>query len=530
MPFLVEYLLKVSIGLIVVSVLYWLLLKRLTFYYWTRAYFLIFSMLSLGIPFVNITPAIENVYLAETFIQSVPTISSTVAWADPVVLAPPKLLAVDGWSVAIAMWVGGMLIMTGRFILRLNALRKIIHYGQHVLWGNQKICYLGPQMQPFSFGDIIFLNPDMYEENERRNVIQHEMVHVKQRHTIDVLWSEALLIINWFNPAAWWLRQQLRQNLEFIADQEVLASGLDKKAYQYLLLKSSGNSPLSIVHSFNLSPLGRRIAMMNRLKHSRRHLWKFVCIVPVVVLMLLAFRNAPLPRSENTYLLTGLVYDGVHHLPISGAIVRDVVSGITGETDSRGFYRVDIPFTTDELEMKFRVSARGYPEREMGHFTYNNALLENVGVVLVTLAKDTDVESGKMNAVGVHGIMIDKAEQALNYEFLLEKMEQSKARHEIAQLQTSNSHPVQIVNGIPYIFTQNASAWFSKQEVENSPECKVWVEGKIMTIEEVNTRYNRYQFDKVGAVPRASAKRIFDIDCNLLLLYKDSIPPLQNLK
>ena len=112
---------------------------------------------------------------------------------------------------------------------------------------------------PFSFGNSIFINRELHTEDELQEIIRHEFVHVKQKHTLDIIWSEWLCIINWYNPFAWLLKTAIRQNLEFIADNKVLQNGVDRKHYQYLLLKVIGNSHFSLASKFNFSSLKNNV-------------------------------------------------------------------------------------------------------------------------------------------------------------------------------------------------------------------------------------------------------------------------------
>jgi len=158
-------------------------------------------------------------------------------------------------------------------------------------------------LAPFSFAGQIYINPDMHSNEEMEKVIRHEMVHVNQKHTLDILFAEFICMINWFNPFAWLMRAAIRQNLEYIADQQVLQKGYDSKSYQYLLLKVSNLQPLSIAAHFSLSDLKNRINMMNKIKSARVHLVKFVFILPFVIMMLFAFRTvnpSPLIGVFNT--------------------------------------------------------------------------------------------------------------------------------------------------------------------------------------------------------------------------------------
>src|SRR6185369_4807428 len=108
---------------------------------------------------------------------------------------------------------------------------------------------------------------------------------------LDILWAEFICIFNWYNPFAWLIRRAVRQNLEFIADDKVLQNGIDRKQYQYLLVKVIGNNQFSIAQKFNFSSLKKRIAMMNKMKSAGVHLLKFLFILPLVAVLLVAFRN-----------------------------------------------------------------------------------------------------------------------------------------------------------------------------------------------------------------------------------------------
>ncbi len=152
---------------------------------------------------------------------------------------------------------------------------------------------------PFSFGNSVFINSELHTEDELREIIRHEYVHVKQKHTIDILWSEWLCIINWYNPFAWLLRSAIRQNLEFIADDKVLEKGVDRKQYQYLLLKVIGNTHFSIAQKFNFSSLKKRIAMMNTLRSAKLNLTRFLFILPLLAVVLIAFRQKQQDPSKH---------------------------------------------------------------------------------------------------------------------------------------------------------------------------------------------------------------------------------------
>src|SRR5690606_26116499 len=138
----------------------------------------------------------------------------------------------------------------------------------------------------------IFINKRLHTEKELQQIIAHEFVHVRQRHTIDLLWCELLCIVNWYNPFAWLIRKAVRQNLEFIADNEVLQNGVDKKQYQYLLLRVTDAVRFTITNHFNFTSLKKRIVMMNRSRSAKIQLGRFLFVLPLMAVLMLAFRSS----------------------------------------------------------------------------------------------------------------------------------------------------------------------------------------------------------------------------------------------
>lgn len=195
------------------------------------------------------------------------------------------------WTIAIAVLITGMLIMGVRMLLQLLSLHRIKTKATLLNEGTVKLFHVDEQITPFSFSNGIYINRQLHTEAELKEIIRHEFVHVKQKHSIDILFAELLCMLLWFHPAAWLIRNAIRQNLEFIADEQVLQDGVDKKQYQYLLLKVVGNSHYSIAPNFNFSSLKNRIIMMNQMKSARVQAIRFLFVLPLIAVLLLAFRQ-----------------------------------------------------------------------------------------------------------------------------------------------------------------------------------------------------------------------------------------------
>ena len=185
----------------------------------------------------------------------------------------------------------GIGIMLTRLVIQQLSFLRIRRSSTLLLDEHIRVYQVNKNIIPFSYGNSIFVNQHLHSQEELKEIIRHEFIHVKQKHTMDILWAELLCILNWYNPFAWMIRKSVRQNLEFIADHKVLQNGIDKKEYQYLLLKVIGVSHFSIAPQFNFSSLKKRIAMMNKIKSAKVHLIKFLFLLPLMAVLLLAFRN-----------------------------------------------------------------------------------------------------------------------------------------------------------------------------------------------------------------------------------------------
>jgi len=305
MPFLFIYLLKLSLSLTIVFLFYQLVLRKLTFYIWNRWYLLGYSLLCFLIPFIDISPVLQrNEWTTNTALSWVPVIEEYKTH-EVVVTSSPAFFTV--WNIAGLVVLAGILTLFFRLAFQLISFRKMIKKAKAIPTENVNLFQVDENIIPFSFGNSIFINQHLHTTEELQEIIRHEFVHVKQKHSIDIIWGELLCVLNWYNPIAWLLKKSIRQNLEFIADDKVLQNGIDKKQYQYLLLKVIGNNQFSIAPKFNFSSLKKRIAMMNKLKTAKLHLVRFLFILPLLAVILLSFRKQigdSIAKNKETIIAT----------------------------------------------------------------------------------------------------------------------------------------------------------------------------------------------------------------------------------
>ena len=303
MPLFVLYLEKLSIGLAVAWVFYQLLLRRLTFYSWNRWYLLGYTVLCFFIPLINLTKVIGVPWM-DIGVKGAGTAQGAAIPLAPLILRYlPGMVPVApdrSWYplfLLLALGSAILLVRLGRGWLSLRMIRRrailISNRGTGVEGpgGGVKIYQMDGRAAPFSFGNAIYINDRLHTEKEFGEIILHEYVHIRQRHSVDILMAELLCVFCWFNPFAWMIRYSIRQNLEFIADSKVLENGFDRKGYQYHLLKVIGEPQYRLANNFNFSSLKKRIIMMNKIRTARLHILRFLFLLPLIAVLLVAFRG-----------------------------------------------------------------------------------------------------------------------------------------------------------------------------------------------------------------------------------------------
>ena len=188
-------------------------------------------------------------------------------------------------------WIGylylaGVLVLLVRLVIQAFSLyRLIVRMPEKEINGVRVKCLNAPS-GPFSFFRWIFMNPAAVKEDEISEILTHEMAHVRQHHSVDVLLAEMVSICCWMNPFAWLLKREVRLNLEFLADRKVMEAGFATKSYQYHLLGLAYNHKYGLSNNFNFSHLKQRIIMMNKKKsNGAGHIKYALFVLPAFALL-----------------------------------------------------------------------------------------------------------------------------------------------------------------------------------------------------------------------------------------------------
>ncbi|MEL6637357.1 MAG: M56 family metallopeptidase [Bacteroidota bacterium] len=183
----------------------------------------------------------------------------------------------------------GLAIFGLNFLIQLLALLFRFYHQPAQQKGDLLIVETHKDSAPYSFWNRVFINPHKYDEPTLRQIIQHESIHIREKHSLDILLAELLTLLLWFNPFAWLYRRAVENNLEFLTDQKMLRRGNDPQTYQMSLLRVAvPELSLSLTNNYNQSFLKKRILMMNTRQSSLRSAWKYLCILPVLGLSVMS--------------------------------------------------------------------------------------------------------------------------------------------------------------------------------------------------------------------------------------------------
>ena len=344
------YVLQVNVGLLVFYLLYRGLLARDTFLgmrrlYWWAAWVLAFlyPLVELGVWGRTETPL--QVVMAD-YAEAMTVVVSAVA---------PEEAATWSWQDGLALlWAAGASALLLRMLVQLAVVCRLARRGKRMEWHGVRVLAVEGDNVPFSFFRWIFVLPGNHSEGELEEILAHEQAHVRQWHSLDVVVSELLCCLFWFNPAVWLAKRCVRQNLEFLADRAVVHSGFDRKNYQYHLLRLSyGVNIGQIVNNFNVSPLKKRIMMMNKKKSRHAGALKYALLLPVAGLLVLsANAEAVAETAENVVAhwtadegpvrMTGVVVDE-NGKPLPGVTVVIKGSMLGVATDAEGRFEIVSP-------------------------------------------------------------------------------------------------------------------------------------------------------------------------------------------
>ena len=288
------YLLKVVLCSALLYTYYWFVLRNKQFHQYNRFYLMGISVLSCLVPFIKIDIIKEQVVAAPKVLNFVDLIADKNSIIEQDVIVKSSQFTWDNMVLIIAISISLLLII--KFIKSLWNVRKLIRVYPMKKLANLYLVMTDVKGTPFSFFKYIFWNTSIDLNGEvGKKILAHEVAHIEENHSFDKLFIELQLIIGWFNPITWLIRNELYLIHEFIADQKSIQNN-DTSVLAELLLASAYPSQQHILsNSFFFSPIKRRIQMFTKTNTKYSYLRRLT-ILPIMAatVLLFAFRNGNL--------------------------------------------------------------------------------------------------------------------------------------------------------------------------------------------------------------------------------------------
>ncbi|MBN2481133.1 MAG: M56 family metallopeptidase, partial [Bacteroidales bacterium] len=188
------------------------------------------------------------------------------------------------------LYAGGLFFFLMQLMLSFISIRSLIRKCTTRKLYGQKVFVTQKDLMPFSFLNKIVISKNAEKHPQLDLMLDHERIHVKQRHTLDIIAAEVFTAMLWFSPFAWMLARDLKTNLEYLADAGVTANSRNMAAYQATLVSfAAGFTPLLLTNGFNYTQLKKRMIMMTKTMQPGKFTWKFVLVIPLLAGLLFAF-------------------------------------------------------------------------------------------------------------------------------------------------------------------------------------------------------------------------------------------------
>ncbi len=277
------YIIQSGLCLGALYLIYSIFLRKDTFFSANRFYLISSLLLSFILPLFKVPVIYENpevvyVVMLDTITVTTQNIETELA---------NNLSLYQGIFIV---YLTGAAIFFLRFVFQILQLFFMIRmFGVSKVDG-LKIVKTNSKYSPFSYFNYIFLNEKNLGDKDLKSIIEHEKIHISQKHSVDLILLEFLTIFQWFNPFMWFYKISIKGIHEFLADEGLLAGGMSKINYQGLLLNQTvGIQVNDLTNNFNQSLIKKRFIMMTKLQSKKTARLKILLVLPVTAILITFF-------------------------------------------------------------------------------------------------------------------------------------------------------------------------------------------------------------------------------------------------
>lgn len=367
---MIQYFIECLVFQLIFLGIYDLFLKRETFFQWNRAYLLGTFVLSLVLPWVRIE-ALKTTVSSELIFDSI------FLWQlDEVIISSAnKIGFFESLSPIYVLYGLGALLTALWFVYKLVLIFRLRQKSTKQYFTGYTKVLVKQSKTAFSFFKTIFLGDRISKEKEP-NIIAHELVHIKQWHSLDLLFFELMRIFFWFNPLTYVYQSRVSELHEFIADSKIVKTN-KKEHYQSLLSEAFQTQNISFINQFfKKSLIKKRIVMLQKQKSKAIWQLKYAILLPFIIGMLCYTSCAKEPAVETNSEIADSLVEKIE------ALNQDIESRKTlSEEEKKQFFKM-----TENIISKIDKSAKVVNRSEVdaglvdSHISVPFAFVEEVPV------------------------------------------------------------------------------------------------------------------------------------------------------
>ena len=297
------YILKSSVFLALFYLCYRILLSKETFHRFNRMVLLSTIVFSFLLPFIEVTwPRASEI--SQPFLLLEEALETVETKRLDVLTETPKRFT---WNALMFLiYASGILFFLLRHVWSIMRMLRLLRNGRKEKMEDGITLYVHQaKVVPFSWMKLIAISEEDWAKHGEA-ILAHERAHIRYGHSWDLLLAQTCIFLQWFNPAAWFLKKELQIVHEYEADEHVVCNGMDASAYQLSIIeKAVGMKLFTIANSFTYSLLTKRVTMMNQKKSNRYARLKCLFFLPLAAMTVVAFARPeaiPIPEEKKPML------------------------------------------------------------------------------------------------------------------------------------------------------------------------------------------------------------------------------------
>lgn len=373
------YSVKVAVCLALFYLFHKLLMSRDTFHTFNRFAILSMMLLSLVLPLVHLSLDSEAGINRGTVVLE-GLVAQTVVDDGGNGVGEGMTLT----QVLLAAYVLGVVLFIGKALLSVGSLLRLIGRARCVEVRNGiRIYTMQGDISPFSWFRYIIMSEKDWQEN-RREIVFHEMAHIRRCHSMDVVVCNMMIVFQWYNPAAWLLKRELQTVHEYEADEAVLSAGVDASHYQMLLIrKAVGERLFSMANNLNHNSLKKRITMMKIKRTNPVQKAKIAFVLPLVAMTVAAFASQKVENLSEKVEQESEAFSSVSDNPVVRAVGETArVAAVKVQEDKALEEASSLSMASDTAETKsgkeFPCIPETFPQFPGGHIALVEYLSKSI--------------------------------------------------------------------------------------------------------------------------------------------------------